>query len=93
MLGSKPLDTLLDELSKLYDVIVIDSPPLLAVTDAQILSKKVDGTVLVVRSNFTKKDTVLGAKEVLNKVKANILGTVLNRSDEKKHEYYYYYGN
>lgn len=93
MLGSKTLDTLLDELSKLYDVIIIDSPPLLAVTDAQILSKKVDGTVLVVRSNFTKKDSVLAAKEVLNKVKANILGAVLTRADEKKHGYYYYYGN
>ena len=93
MLGSKALDALLDELAKIYDVIVIDSPPLLAVTDAQILSKKVDGTVLVVRSNFTKKDAVLAAKEVLTKVKANILGTVLTRADEKKHGYYYYYGN
>ncbi len=93
MLGSKALDALLDELAKIYDVIVIDSPPLLAVTDAQILSKKVDGTVLVVRSNFTKKDAVLAAKEVLTKVKANILGTVLTRADKKKHGYYYYYGN
>ena len=90
MLGSKALDALLDELDKIYDVIVIDSPPLLAVTDAQILSKKVDGTVLVIRSNFTKKDSVLAAKEVLTKVKATILGTVLTRVDEKKHGYYYY---
>ena len=92
LLGSKALNTLLEALEEVYDVIVIDSPPVLAVTDAQILSKKVDGTVLVVRSNFTKKDTVMAAKDVLIKVKANILGTVLTRTDSNKHGYYYYYG-
>ncbi|MGG7211031.1 CpsD/CapB family tyrosine-protein kinase [Clostridium baratii] len=92
LLGSKALNTLLEALEEVYDVIVIDSPPVLAVTDAQILSKKVDGTVLVVRSNFTKKDTVMAAKDVLIKVKANILGTVLTRTNSSKHGYYYYYG-
>lgn len=92
MLGSQAMSSLLDELSNVYDVIILDSPPVLAVTDAQILSTKVDGTVLVVRAEKTKKDTVLAAKGVLDKVNANILGTVLNGGDKNKDNYYYYYG-
>lgn len=92
MLGSQAMSSLLDELSDIYDVIILDSPPVLAVTDAQILSTKVDGTVLVVRAEKTKKDTVLAAKGVLDKVNANILGTVLNGGDKNKDNYYYYYG-
>ena len=86
------MSSLLDELSDIYDVIILDSPPVLAVTDAQILSTKVDGTVLVVRAEKTKKDTLLAAKGVLDKVNANILGTVLNGGDKNKDNYYYYYG-
>ncbi|MGG7161211.1 CpsD/CapB family tyrosine-protein kinase [Clostridium baratii] len=92
MLGSQAMSSLLDELSNVYDVIILDSPPVLAVTDAQILSTKSDGTVLVVRAEKTKKDTVLAAKGVLDKVNANILGTVLNGGDKNKDNYYYYYG-
>lgn len=92
MLGSEAMSSLLDELSNIYDVIILDSPPVLAVTDAQILSTKSDGTVLVVRAEKTKKDTVMAAKGVLDKVNANILGTVLNGGDKNKDNYYYYYG-
>lgn len=92
MLGSQAMSSLLDELSNIYDVIILDSPPVLAVTDAQILSTKSDGTVIVVRAEKTKKDTVLAAKGVLDKVNANILGTVLNGGDKNKDNYYYYYG-
>lgn len=91
MLGSKAMTGLLDELSNIYDVIILDSPPVLAVTDAQILSTKTDGTILVVRGEKTKKDTVLAAKGVLNKVNANILGTVLNGGSKNKDSYYYHY--
>ncbi|MBS6041948.1 MAG: CpsD/CapB family tyrosine-protein kinase [Clostridium baratii] len=92
MLGSQAMSSLLDELSNVYDVIILDSPPVLAVTDAQILSTKSDGVVLVIRAEKTKKDTVLAAKGVLDKVNANILGTVLNGGDKNKDNYYYYYG-
>lgn len=92
MLGSEAMSSLLDELSNIYDVIVLDTPPVLAVTDAQILSTKVDGTILVVRAEKTKKDTVIAAKGVLDKVNADILGTVLNGGDKNKGNYYYYYG-
>ncbi|MDY3207546.1 CpsD/CapB family tyrosine-protein kinase [Clostridium baratii] len=91
MLGSQAMSSLLDELSNIYDVIILDSPPVLAVTDAQILSTKVDGTILVVRGEKTKKDSAIAAKGVLNKVNANILGTVLNGGNKNKDNYYYHY--
>ena len=90
VLSSLSLDSLLDELDKQYDRIIIDSPPLLAATDAQILSKKVGGTLLVILANNTKKDLVKNAKELLTKVNANILGAILNQKDIESKEYYYY---
>lgn len=93
LLGSKALENLLDELGKKYDVIILDTPPVHAVTDAQILSTKVDGVILVVRAERTKKESVLSAKAALDKVNANILGTVLNGGESSKGKYYYYYGN
>lgn len=93
LLGSKALEELLDELDDVYDVIILDTPPLHAVTDAQILSTKVDGVLLVVRAEKTKKDSVIAAKESLQKVNANILGAVLNGGESSRGKYYYYYGN
>ncbi|MBY0753926.1 CpsD/CapB family tyrosine-protein kinase [Clostridium sardiniense] len=93
LLGSKALENLLDELGKKYDVIILDTPPVHAVTDAQILSTKVDGVILVVRAERTKKESVISAKAALDKVNANILGTVLNGGESSKGKYYYYYGN
>ena len=93
LLGSKALEELLDELDDVYDVIILDTPPLHAVTDAQILSTKVDGVILVVRAEKTKKDSVIAAKESLQKVNANILGAVLNGGESSRGKYYYYYGN
>lgn len=93
LLGSKALEDLLDELGKKYDVIILDTPPVHAVTDAQILSTKVDGVILVVRAERTKKESVISAKAALDKVNANILGTVLNGGESSKGKYYYYYGN
>lgn len=93
MLGSKSMGRLLEELKSKYDIIILDSAPLQAVTDAQILSTKVDGTILVVRAEKTKRDSVQQAKELLDKVGANILGTVLNGVENTRKKYYYYYGN
>lgn len=93
MLGSKSMGRLLEELKSKYDIIILDSAPLQAVTDAQILSTKVDGTILVVRAEKTKRDSVQQAKALLDKVGANILGTVLNGVENTRKKYYYYYGN
>ncbi|WP_194191042.1 CpsD/CapB family tyrosine-protein kinase [Clostridium chrysemydis] len=93
LLGSVTMDKLLEYFETIYDVIILDSPPLHAVTDAQILSKKSDGLVLVVRAERTKKDSVLAAKALLEKVNAPILGVVLNGGESTKEKYYYYYGH
>ena len=92
ILGSLAMRNLLDKLNEYYDVIVIDSPPVHAVTDAQILAQKVDGVLLVVKANTTKKDSVIESKNLLDKVGANILGIVLNGAENTAGKYYYYYG-
>ncbi len=93
MLGSKNMEKLLEKLKEQFDIIILDTAPLQAVTDAQILSTKVDATVLVVKSNVTNKDSLLQAKSLLEKVGANIIGTILNGVEEKRGKYYHYYGN
>lgn len=93
LIGSKTMNALIKELIDLYDIVIFDAPPLLSVTDAQILSNKCDGTILVVNSGTTEKVNVLKAKEHLVAAKANIIGTLLNNFVLKKDHYYYeYYG-
>lgn len=93
MLASSAMTTLIEKLKEEYDIIVLDTAPLKAVTDAQILSTKVDGTILVVRAARTKRDVVIDAKNLLDKVGANIIGTVLQAVENTRGKYYYYYGN
>ncbi|MER2091047.1 MAG: CpsD/CapB family tyrosine-protein kinase [Sporosarcina sp.] len=93
LLGSNTMDSLIDELSNDFDIVIFDAPPLLSVADAQILSNKCDGTILVLNAGSTEKAAVLKAKEALVSSKANILGTLLNNFVlEKDHYYYQYYG-
>lgn len=92
MLASKSMERLLEQLSNEYDYILMDTPPLNAVTDAQVLSTKVDGTLIVIRSEKTKKESILTAKNLLQKVNANILGIVFNDVANSANKYYYYYG-
>lgn len=92
MLSSKAMTALIEALRKVFDYVILDTPPVQAVTDAQILSTKADGTILVVRAQETKKDSVNNAINLLKKVKANIIGTVLNGVEVSKQNYYYYYG-
>ena len=92
MLSSKVMENLLEELKGSFDYIILDTPPVQAVTDSQILSTKADGTILVVRSERTKKDSVHNAINLLKKVNANIIGTVLNGTDLSRSKYQYYYG-
>lgn len=92
MLSSKAMTTLLDKLKQNFDYIILDTPPVQAVTDSQILATKADGAILVVRAERTKKDSVQNAISLLKKVNANIIGTVLNGLDNSRNKYYYYYG-
>ena len=93
MLGSKAMGIFLEEMKSHFDYVVMDTPPLGAVTDAQVLSTKVDGTILVVKAGATKKDVVMNSVNLIKKVNGNLIGTVLNGVENSKNKYYYYYGN
>jgi capsular exopolysaccharide synthesis family protein len=93
IINSTAMSNLLEELKKEYDILIIDSPPLEVVTDGQILSTKADGTILVVKAGESKIEAVKEAKNILNKVGANIIGVVINKVKDNKNKYYYYYGN
>jgi len=93
LLSSRAMHELMTQALGIFDIIIFDTPPVLAVTDAQILSSQADGTVLVVASGTTEKDAALEAKDLLQKSQARILGVVLNRQPIKNSRYYYYYGN
>lgn len=95
LLHSESFSRLLDELQRRYDRVVIDSPPIAPVTDATILSTKVDGTVVVVRAFHTTRDLAKQALRALKDVGGPIVGVVLNAVDLGRREYgyyqYYYY--
>ncbi|KJR46661.1 Tyrosine-protein kinase EpsD [Desulfosporosinus sp. I2] len=91
LVGSKRMKRLLEEVSEQFDIILIDTPPIVAVTDPAILAQDVDGVILVMASGEVHKDYAQSAKELLDKVGAKILGVVLNKADMKTSDYYYYY--
>lgn len=92
LLGSNAMKQLLDTVTGYFDVVLLDTPPLSAFTDAQILSSYVEGVVIVVHANQTRKDGLLKAKKLLDQVNANILGVVLHGTEPKDSTSYYYYG-
>ncbi|MCD9023683.1 CpsD/CapB family tyrosine-protein kinase [Cohnella silvisoli] len=92
LLESGRMLKLIEELKASFDIIVIDSPPTLVVTDAHILASKCDGVVFVIRSGKTKKDLAQKALAYLNYANAHILGVVLNDQRDMKGEIQYGYG-
>jgi len=84
------MEKLLGELRDRYDSIVIDSPPMLAVTDASVLGKKTDGVILVVRAERTEKDAINLAIQQLHHVGSRILGVVVNDAKPDGPYYAYY---
>jgi protein-tyrosine kinase len=93
LLGSKAMEKFLEEVYNQFDLVIFDTPPVLAVTDAQILANKCDGTVLVVSSGKTEIEAAVKAKELLLSANGKLLGVVLNKKKQKQGQYYYYYGN
>jgi len=93
LLGSRSMTILMNEMAQQYDLIVFDAPPVLSVTDAQLLANKVDGTLLVVNTGVTEKENIEKAKNLLGNAQARILGAVMNNFKlDKDHYYYQYYG-
>lgn len=93
LIGSAKMQRFIVGLKENFDYIIIDTPPVIAVTDAQIISRYADGFILVVAAGQADKQAAIKAKDLLNKVNAKILGVVLNKVDMKnnKHGYGTYY--
>ena len=90
MLASRAMTAFIEEMKKEFKYIILDTPPLQAVTDAQVLSTKADGVLLVVKAGSTKKEMVLNSVDLIKKVQGKVIGTVLNGVENKKNNYYYY---
>lgn len=91
ILDSKKMQSMLDSLRDMYDYIIIDSPPILSVSDASILARIVDGVLLAVASNETHVDAIVTARRALEKVEANLIGSVLTKAKLGRRSYHYYY--
>lgn len=95
IISSKSFRGFLESARNAYDYVVIDTPPLSAFVDASVFASMADGSVLVVRKNFVKRDDLESAYGQLKKAKANVIGVVMNFCDSEKSEYRYhsYYGS
>lgn len=94
ILGSKEMENLIKELKINFDYIIIDTPPILPVSDTLLLASKADATLIVVKARKTKEKIVKESYERLIEAKANVIGTVLNESDKSlDNKYYGNYGD
>lgn len=91
LLASEKMSQLIRYLSTDRDVLIVDSPPLMAVTDAAVLAPRVDGVLLVVQPGETRLAEARNAVEQLRRVGANLIGVVINEVDPKSGRYGYYY--
>lgn len=92
LLGSRAMNHFLDKALEEFDIVLFDTPPVLAVTDAQVLANLCHGSILVVSSGKTDKEAVAKTKEQLSSSAGKILGVVLNNKKADKKGNYYYYG-
>ena len=91
LLSSRRMGEAIEDLRKHYKFILIDSPPIMAATDAVILSAVTDGVLLVVWSGETPKEAFLRSRDLLSAVKGRLLGVILNAVDSSAPDYYYSY--
>jgi capsular exopolysaccharide synthesis family protein len=91
ILASDRMGEVLKRLSEHFDYVLIDTPPVLSVTDAPVLSRFVDGVIIVSALGKSTHDEVKATKKSLERVDANILGIVLTFAENKRGQYYNYY--
>lgn len=91
ILQSRRFHALMDDLERSYDYVIYDTPPISAFVDGAVVGHLTDATLLVVRDNFTKRESVLSSVEQLKTAEANVIGTVLNYCEAEENEYYYSY--
>lgn len=96
LLGSQRMRDLVEQLKGKADVLLFDSPPVLAVTDAAVLANQVDGVLLIVDAGTTRREAASRARETMAKVGASLLGVALNKLSARGaggYYYYYYYSS
>jgi capsular exopolysaccharide synthesis family protein len=91
LLASHSMDYLLERLLNKFDYLIIDSPPVLLITDAIILANKVDGVLIVAQSEKTGRGALRRACRILTNSGGRVLGAVLNRVDARRDGYYGHY--
>lgn len=91
LLASQKMKDIMERAAGLYDMVIVDAPPVLAVTDAAVMAPRADGVILVVKSGETRIDMIRDTKSQLEKVNAHILGVVLNEVKINSDDYHYYY--
>jgi capsular exopolysaccharide synthesis family protein len=92
LLSSRAMTNFFEEAYRNYSMVIFDTPPVLAVSDGQVLANQCDGTILVISSGTTEIETAQKSKELLDSAKAKLLGVVLNNRELRETNYYYYYG-
>ena len=94
LLGTKKMRDFIEDLKNEFDMVLIDAPPVLAVTDAQILSTIADGVIFVASYGEAQKNAMVDAKELIDKVGGKVIGIVFNKVPEAVSGYYgkYYKG-
>jgi capsular exopolysaccharide synthesis family protein len=104
LVSSEAMRRFIEEARQRYDYVILDSPPIIAVTDAAVLATRVDGCLLVVSSGTVSKKELLRGVNLIKNVRGTVLGIVLNALDIKRiygsyyyyfhyYQYYYYYGS
>ncbi|MCY8316562.1 CpsD/CapB family tyrosine-protein kinase [Bacillus vallismortis] len=93
LLSSKEMKELANEACAAYDMVIFDTPPILAVADAQILGSVADGSILVISSGKTEKERAAKAKEALESCNSKLLGAIMNGKKRSRNAAYGYYGN
>lgn len=88
LLNTKMMELVMEEIKLRYDYVIFDTPPVLSVTDSQILANKSDGVVMVVASGKTDRVRAMKAKELLQQANSQLLGVVLNGARSVENEYY-----
>jgi capsular exopolysaccharide synthesis family protein len=92
LISSQRMVEIIQTLEAQFEVVIMDAPPSLVVTDANVLANRADGVLLVIRPSLTKRTAIKHTIEQLAQVKANIVGVVLNGVDVRKSHYSYYRG-
>lgn len=91
LVESKKMHQLIKDMEEAYDLVIIDSPPILAASDAVIFGRAADGVILLIESGKAKKKHIADTVELLTKAGINVIGAALNKVSTGRNSYYYYY--